>query len=365
MFFRFRVNVFTTYYTTIVYLCNIGGQTLNIYDISKEAGVSIATVSRVLNGNTNVKAKTKKKVMDVIDKYGYTPNAFARGLGLNSMNSIGIICADCSDIYLAKAVYYIEGNLRKGGYNTILTCSGYELEGKKSALNLLLNRRVDAVIMVGSNFIYPDDKDNAYIREAAEHVPMFMLNADLDCPNVYCTMCDDFKAMQDTTLALINSGIKDILYFYNSTTYSSIKKLTGFHAAYNIKGLDINKDLIVFCDNGSEDIDGAYKFLEDTCNKKKLKFDAIMTSVDELAIAAVKFAKSRNLRIPEDVSIIGYNNSLLALCTDPEITSVDNQLEPLCNQLVKTCIGRLNGEEMPQKIIFSGELIKRGTTNLT
>lgn len=66
---------------------------MTIYDISEKAGVSIATVSRVLNGNANVKPKTKKKVMDVIEEYGYTPNAFARGLGLNTMNTIGILCA--------------------------------------------------------------------------------------------------------------------------------------------------------------------------------------------------------------------------------------------------------------------------------
>ena len=71
---------------------------MTIYDISEKAGVSIATVSRVLNGNANVKPKTKKKVMDVIEEYGYTPNAFARGLGLNTMNTIGILCADSSYI---------------------------------------------------------------------------------------------------------------------------------------------------------------------------------------------------------------------------------------------------------------------------
>ena len=85
---------------------------MTIYDISKKAGVSIATVSRVLNGSTNVKPRTRKKVMDIIEQYGYKPNAFARGLGLNSMKTIGILCADASDLYLAKAIYFIEQNLR-------------------------------------------------------------------------------------------------------------------------------------------------------------------------------------------------------------------------------------------------------------
>ena len=104
---------------------------MTIYDISEKAGVSIATVSRVLNGSSNVSEKTKKKVLDVIHQYEYTPNAFARGLGLNSMNTIGLLCADSSDLYLAKAIYYIEQLLRQNGYDSILCCSGYELESKK------------------------------------------------------------------------------------------------------------------------------------------------------------------------------------------------------------------------------------------
>ena len=96
---------------------------MTIYDISKQAGVSIATVSRVLNGSANVKPKTKKKVMDIIEQSGYTPNAFARGLGLDTMNTIGILCADSSDLYIAKAIYYIERSLRACGYNSILCCT--------------------------------------------------------------------------------------------------------------------------------------------------------------------------------------------------------------------------------------------------
>ena len=79
---------------------------MTIYDISEKAGVSIATVSRVLNGSAKVSPATRKKVLDVIDACGYAPNAFARGLGLRSLRTIGILCADSSDLFLAKAVYY-------------------------------------------------------------------------------------------------------------------------------------------------------------------------------------------------------------------------------------------------------------------
>ena len=89
---------------------------MTIYDISKKAGVSIATVSRVLNGSDKVRPSTKKKVMDIIEKYDYTPNAFARGMGLHSLQTIGILCADSSDLFLAKAVYYLEQELQANGY---------------------------------------------------------------------------------------------------------------------------------------------------------------------------------------------------------------------------------------------------------
>lgn len=140
---------------------------MTIYDISEKAGVSIATVSRVLNGACNVSAQTRQKVLSVIEACGYTPNAFARGLGLNSMNTIGILCADSSDLYQANAVYHIERELRQNNYNCILCCTGYGLEDKQKYLNLLVNKKVDSVILVGSAFIADNDAENDYIRKAA------------------------------------------------------------------------------------------------------------------------------------------------------------------------------------------------------
>ena len=96
---------------------------MNIYDVSKKAGVSIATVSRVLNGNANVSDKTKNKVLVAMKELDYTPNIFARGLGLNTMKTIGIMCSDSSDTYLANAVYYLEQELRRHNYDSILCCN--------------------------------------------------------------------------------------------------------------------------------------------------------------------------------------------------------------------------------------------------
>ena len=93
---------------------------ITIYDISKKAEVSIATVSRVLNGSSAVKPKTRDKVLSVIEEYGYKPNAFARGLGLNSMKTIGILCADSSDLYLAKAVCHAASSAYRSAPGIVL-----------------------------------------------------------------------------------------------------------------------------------------------------------------------------------------------------------------------------------------------------
>ena len=191
---------------------------MTIYDISKKAGVSIATVSRVLNGSSSVSEKTKEKVLNVIEQCGYTPNAFARGLGLNTMKTIGIMCADSSDIYLAKAVYYIERKLHANGYDSILICSGYELKTKISSMNLLISKKVDGIILVGSNFIYEKDADNKYIADAAAQVPVMLLNAALIMPNVYSVLSDDYSSVYDATTSLITSGRKNTVNTWERMT---------------------------------------------------------------------------------------------------------------------------------------------------
>ena len=336
---------------------------MTIYDISKKAGVSIATVSRVLNGSTNVKPRTRKKVMDIIEQYGYKPNAFARGLGLNSMKTIGILCADASDLYLAKAIYYIEQKLRENGYHSVLCCTGYDIETKKESVNLLLSQHVDSIVMIGSNFIMNTPEDNQYVRDAAATVPIMLLNADFDCNNVYCTLCDDYKATQDATEQLINGGAKDILYLYNSNSYSGLKKLAGFQNALLTHDIPLKKQLMQCFKGSHEDIDGVKNFVESLHNKG-LKFDAIVTSDDFLAVGSMNFARANHIKVPSELQVIGYNNSILSHCSVPELSSIDNRLEDMCIQLVKTLIGTLTQNEMPQKTIFSGELIKRGSTSI-
>jgi LacI family transcriptional regulator/LacI family asc operon transcriptional repressor len=332
---------------------------MNIYDVSEKAGVSIATVSRVLNGNTNVSDKTRKKILDVINELGYTPNVFARGLGLNTMKTIGIMCTDSSDVYLANAVYYLETELRTNGYDSILCCTGASPETKRKYLELLISKRVDALILVGSKFVETDSSGSDYIIHAAENIPIMLVNAYLDGENIYSTVCDDEAAVFSVTEQLLAQGRKNIVYLYTSTSQSGQKKIAGYKNALSSHNISVMPDMMHCC---GKDILRARDYLTGLY-QKGISFDAVVTSDDTLAVGALKFAYAYGICVPEQLSIVGYNNSILASCTQPELTSIDSRVQDLCSCTVKTLMGVFNGEHVPDKMSISADLIKRNTTN--
>lgn len=332
---------------------------MNIYDVSKHAGVSIATVSRVLNGNPNVSERTREKVLRVMDELGYTPNVFARGLGLDTMQTIGIMCSDSSDPYLAGAIYYLERKLRSHNYDSILCCTGYDLKVKQKYFNLLRSKRVDAIILAGSKFVELCPKDNDYILKAAHDIPVMLVNGYLEGENIYSTVCDDYSAVYDAVSRLIRSGSRRILYLYTSYSYSGLNKMDGYKAALTSCGLPVREDLIHQCSKNLEDARDLLLRL----SKQGIDFDAVVTSDDSLAVGAVKYAHAKGISVPDQLSIIGYNNSLLSRCTDPEITSIDSRVETLCTTTVKTLMGVFSGESVPSRTTIAPDLIKRNTTN--
>ena len=157
--------------------------------------MSIATVSRVVNGSPRVSEKTKQKVLAVMEENDYTPNVFARGLGLGTMKTVGIICPDISDSYMSKAVSYLEGRLHKYGYDCILGCSGFKQKEKENYVNLLLSKKIDTLVLVGSTYAGngKDEDDTDYIREAAEQTPIFIINGRVAGKNIYCAEGDSLQ----------------------------------------------------------------------------------------------------------------------------------------------------------------------------
>jgi LacI family transcriptional regulator/LacI family asc operon transcriptional repressor len=334
---------------------------LNIYDISRRAGVSIATVSRVLNNSPHVSENTRKKVMAVIEGTGYVPNAFARGLGLNTMKTIGLLCPDASDPYLSQALTYLERSFRQQGYDCLLSCTGKELEARQQGVELLRSRHVDGIVLMGSSFVEDNPEDNDYIRDAARNVPVVLLNGTFPCENVYGVLCDDQHAVTEATLSLLDSGCRRILCLYHSSNYSGRKKLAGYRDAHVQRGVPVDEKLLCFFDHDKGSVHQVCETLLQL-EQDGVIFDAVLASEDILSVGALKYAKAAGKRVPEDLSVIGYNNSSLCVCTEPELTSVDNKLLAICEHIVITMMGVLEGKEMPQKTVFTGELVKRAST---
>ena len=331
---------------------------MNIYDVSRKAGVSIATVSRVLNGSPNVSERTRALVLDVMDELGYTPNVFARGLGLGTIQTIGIMCSDSSDPYLAHAIYYLEQGLRAHGYDSILCCTGNSLETRQKYFNLLRSKKVDAIILAGSKLVEMEPEDNRYIIDASKSLPIMLVNGCLKGENIYSTVCDDRSATHEATSKLISSGCRDILYVYTSHSYSGVNKLKGYQDALPGCGLPVREPYIRRC---PKDVAAAREMLL-RLHGCGLKFDAVLASDDTLAVGAVKYAHAVGRGIPDSLSIIGYNNSSYALCTDPELTSIDSKIEDLCTATINTLMGVFNGSNVPSRTTIAADLIKRATT---
>ena len=217
---------------------------MNIYDISEKAGVSIATVSRVLNNSARVSQKTREKVLSVMAEYEYVPNPFARGLGLKTMRTIGLLCPNAADYYLANALSFMESRLRKQGYDSMLLCTGKALSDREKGVEWLISKHVDGIILMGSTFVEDNEDGNQYLRNAAKHLPLVLLNASYAGENIYSVLCDDFHATMNATQYLLDQGRKEILYLYHNRNYSGLKKLAGYKAALKNAGLPVKEKLV-------------------------------------------------------------------------------------------------------------------------
>ena len=319
---------------------------MNIYDIAEAAGVSIATVSRVIGGSDKVSAQTRERVQEIIEQTGFVPNPFARGLGLGSIKLIGLLCTDVSDIFFAQAVSNIEQQLRQYDLGTVLCCTGEKLSGKKQGLELLLSKKVDAIILIGSPL--GADNDHAHLLEAAKQCPLIGINLYIDAPGIYGVLSDQKRAMYDNVNYLQKAGCSKIAYFYDRDSPANSAKLEGYRSAIT----DLDERLIV---QVKKDLDAAMEAADNLFATHQV--DGILASEDILAVGAYKAMVARGLDLPT----IGFNNSIIARCATPPLTSMDNMLGSLCSIAVTQLMDVLKGKDVPRKISLACHLVERDT----
>lgn len=293
---------------------------MNIYEIAKKANVSIATVSRVINNNGYVSKNTREKILKIVYDNNYKPSKTAQNLSTGtSFKLIGIICYNIEDLYYAKAVAVLEKELRSYGYDIILCCTGESKEQRQKSVDMLISKNVDAIILIGSVFA---GSGESVIKNAAKHLPVFIINALVSGKNIYCAYCDESETIAECVKSLYDKSRNKLLFIYDVETYGSSMKLKGFKDT--VKKLELEKSYILKCDVG---IDSAYKAFD--LFKEKKYIDGIVCANDIIAAGILKYAINKGIKIPEKLSVIGYNNSIIAECTYPKLTSLENNVKNL------------------------------------
>ncbi|WP_342567890.1 catabolite control protein A [Psychrobacillus sp. FSL K6-4046] len=289
--------------------------TITIYDVAREANVSMATVSRVVNGNQNVKPVTRQKVLAVIERLDYRPNAVARGLASKKTKTVGVIIPDISNVFYAELVRGIEDIATMYRYNIILTNSDQQEEKEVQLLTTLLSKQVDGVVMMSD-----------YISEEMLHemnrsnVPV-VLAGTVEHSNSFPSVNIEYReAAIDAVNRLIQNGHNRIAFISGSISSPINRdfKLAGYEEALENAGIDVDEDLIVGVDNTYDDGLIAWEQLRKLENPPT----AFFAGSDELAIGLIHGAQDSGLNVPNDIEIISFENSKLARMVRPQLTSV-------------------------------------------
>lgn len=313
---------------------------MNIYDIAEEAGVSIGTVSRVLNNRGRVKQETRDRILEILKKYNYQPSAAARGLVTKSMRTIGILTVDMRVVHYANTTYTLEQEFSRRGYNVILCNTGGEMEENLRYLRMMAEKQVDGIVLIGSVFEQLAGSPDAlrYLK----NIPVVLANGSLPMENAYSVLVDDPLGTRLSVQHLLTKGRKKLYYIQDMDTNSAKRKAEGFCDAMCANGMS-GRDRILRSEHGLEGGKAfARAFLE-----KHLECDGLVFGEDLTAIGAMKVLQANGVRIPEDIAIVGFNDSEYARVCTPELTSIDNKYRLVGEYSAKLMAGLLdeNGEE--------------------
>ena len=327
---------------------------LTIYDIAKLTGVSITTVSRVLNDSPNVNEQTRKKIKEVLQKRGFVPRQKARNFNHTDFYAIGLLMEDIRHAYLSELAYAINQELGKWRVNTIL-CNIADVEKEFiTQIDNLIEKHVNGVILLGS--IFENDICKAAIERRYPDFPFVTVNANLALPNVYEVMQDQFQGTKDAVRYLYQREKKRIGWIFYNHSHSDQKKIKGFLAGMRECGLDSNRQYEVQEKSLTAGKNATAKLLElypDT--------DSIIYSGDIMAVGGVHYLNERNISIPNQISVIGFNNSSCSKQCSPPLTSVDNKIYDSGKCAAQLIIDVLNRQTPENVLLQCGLEIRKST----
>lgn len=319
------------------------GVGVTITDIARKSGVSLATVSRVLNNSGYVKAETRQKVLRAIKDMNYTPSAIARSLSKSETNTIGVVVPDITNSYFGEIIKGISEVAEQNNLNIILFDTANNMEKELKALSLLKGQRIQGMIMT-PNF-GGDELNSQYVNKFESlGIPIVLVAADVKYANLNGVFVDNMKGAFDATNIFINEGHTKIgIIKGNKSSQAAIDTLMGYEKALSYNNIEVREDYIY---TGDFKLEPAYNITKDIL-KMEDRPTALLVGSDKMTIGCVKAVLEEKLIIPDDLAIIGFNKTDVFDLIGIGITYVDDSTIEL---------GRTSMEMLNQ-------LIKSGDTN--
>ncbi|AIE61055.1 catabolite control protein A [Bacillus methanolicus] len=318
---------------------------VTIYDVAREANVSMATVSRVVNGNPNVKPATRKKVMEVIERLGYRPNAVARGLASKKTTTVGVIIPDISSTFFAELTRGIEDIATMYKYNIILSNSDQNKEKELHLLNTMFGKQVDGIVFMSGNI------SSEHVEEFEKSpVPIVLAGSIEETEKIPSVNIDYEQAAYDVVQSFIEKGHKEIAFVIGPLhePINKEKKLAGYKRALENYGIPFREDLII---EGDYTYDSGIEAIE-----KLLEMDARPTAIfvgsDEMALGVIHGAEDKGYKIPDDFEVISSDNTRLTLMVRPQLTTVVQPLYDIGAVAMRLLTKLMNKEEVSDQIVI-------------
>lgn len=329
-------------------------QTITIYDVAREAGVSMATVSRVVNGNPNVKPTTRKKVLDVIDRLDYRPNAVARGLASKKTTTVGVIIPDVTNLYFSSLARGIDDIATMYKYNIILANSDGNDQKEVQVLNTLLAKQVDGVIFMGNEIT-----EELRAEFSRSRTPVVLAGTVDPDEQVGSVNIDYTLATEESTNTLVENGHKNIAFVSENhdEPINGEYRLNGYKAALEKAELPYNEALVFETEYSYENGEKIYDKLMD------VNATGVVVADDEVALGILNAALDNGTSVPEDFEIITSNNSKLTDMSRPQLSTVVQPLYDIGAVAMRLLTKLMNKEEVDEKTIkLPYTIAGKGTT---
>jgi DNA-binding LacI/PurR family transcriptional regulator len=328
---------------------------ITIYDIAKAANVSIATVSRVVNGNTGVREKTRKKVEAAIKKYNYSPSALARGLVNNITNTIGILVDDIRKPYYASTIYGMERKLNSIGFVAMLCNTGGDYESNTKYLRILAEKKVDGLVLISS--ILNEETIDIDFLKSFKDIPIVAINTlqSLTMDNLYHVIRDEAAAVDLCVHDFAEKRRRRILFVEveEAVSYLVDNDKSSFNSSIIKNNLDPESCKFIMLERS---VAAGEKAVEEL-STKNFPYDAIISRSATTAIGMVNAIKKLGHRVPEDTSVVIMTDSPYLSIYNPGISSVTFKHEQLGFTAATILEGAIKGEPTPHVISIKPDLI--------